>query len=355
MIRQAHDTCAIESAAMSSSSTSGIEVAADLKSAYEQARRNGQTAFIKVQIVGDKLNGVHTERKSGLGWARDFDTVQRHLDDTVPCFVIFFRGSQELMLLQYTPDNASPKDKMSYSASKAALNTLVNARQFAASGASSGSSKQVEQFFGTSKADFTHKAYTAHKGQQGPMSEVEEALAELPKTIDKKEFGKSMGYSLLATVSGKPLPPQLQNYASGNAAAVSSSLYRGSSQNFYSKPSEARKANPGAAFSANRPPAGQPTLPGWGASSPKSGGSASPPASSPSSASYPSPSQAAAAYKAACAAASPKSGSDSGLTVATGKCLVGTCDNRRVKNGYCQPCLTASAERREKVFAGTDS
>jgi hypothetical protein len=211
---------------------------------------------------------------------------------------------------------------MSYSASKAALNTLVNARQFAASGASSGNSKQVEQYFGTSKAEFTHKAYVAHKGEgqarpPGLMSEVEEALAELPKELSKRDFGKSMGYSLLATVSGKPLPPQLQNYASGsgNAASVSTSMYRGSSSNFYAKPSEARKANPGAAFSpTNRPPPGQTTLPGWGAASPKSGGGSSSSggsssngaaASSPKS-SYPSPSQAAATF-----------GGNAGLTVST--------------------------------------
>jgi hypothetical protein len=192
--------------------------------------------------------------------------------------------------------------------------------------------------------------------------QVEEALSALPKTIDKKDFGKSMGYSLLATVSGKSLPPQLANYASGggNAAQTSSNLYgrTGGSHNFFAKPSLAKAAN------VNKPPAGAPVLPGWGATSPtsaKSNASASPIASpnaaaaaaaaaSSSPSPSPSPTASAAASSLVAAGASSSIGSGAPLTVSTGKCLVSTCMSKRVKNGYCLPCLEASEKRRQAIF-----
>jgi len=203
---------------------SGIEVAPELKSAFNSARSSGNTAFIKVGIVDDKLQSVHTERKSGQGWSRDFDAIARQLEADVPAFIIFWKSRDELILITYAPDSATVKNKMSYSASKAALNTLVNARQFGASGASTGNSKGVEQYFAETKSEISYAAYQAHtkKEYHGLRSvrrtetsagshcsvvrvlirccfllcvcvqEVEEALAELPKSIDKKDFGKSM-------------------------------------------------------------------------------------------------------------------------------------------------------------------
>lgn len=145
----------------------------DCHSAYESARKLGaQTAFIKVQIRNDELQSTHVEKKGNGGWSRDFDTVARHLDLDEPAFVIFFKNRDDTVLLQYTPEDATVKHKMSYSASKSALNSLLNARQFGAGGASFGSSKAVEQYFGTTKADFTHRAYCSHNDVKGPMSEV---------------------------------------------------------------------------------------------------------------------------------------------------------------------------------------
>jgi hypothetical protein len=177
----------------STSSASGIPVSSDLKSQFEAAKRTQQVAFIQVQIKANELQPTHSERKGGQGWARDYDLIQRHLDDDVPCFIIFFKGREENILILYVPENATVKDKMSYSASKGALNTLVNARQFASTGASSGSSKQCEQVFATTKSEVTHRAYSSQSSVQGPMSEVEEALQALPKQLDRKDFGKSMG------------------------------------------------------------------------------------------------------------------------------------------------------------------
>lgn len=164
------------------------------------------------------------------GWGGDYDQIQRYLDDDQPAFIIFFKGRGEVsrdqtrdkqsrpreatqtrptliramlllvcpislfflqyLLLLYVPDSSLVKHKMSYSASKGALNTMLNARQFGSSGASTGSSKAVEQIFGTTKAEFTKAAYNAHNAVKGPMSEVEEALQALPKQLEKKDFGK---------------------------------------------------------------------------------------------------------------------------------------------------------------------
>lgn len=175
------------------STASGVGISAGLKSAYQSARTSGNVALIKVQIVNDTLDVVKTESRSGGGgWARDFDLVGRHLDKDQPCFIIFFKSKDSVVLLQYVPEESSVRSKMQYSASKSALNSLLNARQFNGSGASSGSSKSVDQYFATTPAEMTHAAYTRHTTTVGPMSEVEEALSALPKTVDKKDFGKSM-------------------------------------------------------------------------------------------------------------------------------------------------------------------
>ena len=393
------------------STASGVGISAALKSQYQTARSSGNVALIKVQIVGDVLDVVKSESRSGGGgWSRDFDLVGRHLDKDIPSFIIFFKSKESVVLLQYVPEEASVKHKMQYSASKSALNSMLNARQFSGSGASSGSSKSVEQYFATTPAELTHSAYTRHTSTTGPMSEVEEALHALPKTIEKKDFGKSMvtthtnntqrdaggrrmrnckspthcrgapltsilvafwlccvrqGYSLLATVSGKALPAQLKNYGGGgNAAETSNNLYKGGSMsNFYAKPSDAKRDN------INKPQAGAPPgLPGWGATSPKNTGTtsgsplssnaAASPTATSSPASAPSPTDAATASALAASSSSSSSFGSAGrpapLSVANGKCLVASCPRKRFKNGYCVDCLQASAQRREAVFAGTE-
>jgi hypothetical protein len=314
------------------------------------------------------------------GWGKDYDQIPRFLDDDIPCFIIFFKGRDEvrgstarmdvvlswgdsaadrasvalpvvgqLLLLLYVPEDSSVKNKMSYSASKGALNTLLNARQFASTGVSSGNSKAVEQIFGTTKAEFTHRAYASHTSVENPMSEVEEALQALPKQLDKKDFGKSMGYSLLATVSGKALPPQLSKYAAGNAASTSTSLFRGGQFNIHSKPSEAKQANKPSGMNVNRPPAGQGILPGFGgAAAAKSSPTNSASAAAAASPTSPSSSSASSSNgRAANGASGPTHVRR--LSVSTGKCLVATCENKRVKMGYCQPCLTASEARRAAI------
>ena len=251
------------------------------------------------------------------------------------------------------------KQKMSYSASKGGLNNLLNARSFGSSstGGSFGSAKQVQQIFGTTKEDFTRTAYHASMNVKGPMSEVEEALQALPKTLDKKEFGKSMGYSLLATVSGKELPPQLRNYAAGNAPSVSTSLFRGGQFNIHSKPSEAKAANK---FNVNKPSAPGQVLPGFGSAAAKVNPNATSSSSSFSSSKTSSSNSSSNVSVSSGIAAFGGSGATSAnghgrrLSVSNGKCLVAGCENKRVKNGYCASCLETSSARREAIFAGSE-
>lgn len=67
-------------------------------SAFDSARRNGDVSFIKVSIVNDRLECVHTERRgsSGGGWSRDYDAMAKQLDDDVPAFFIFWKARDDV-------------------------------------------------------------------------------------------------------------------------------------------------------------------------------------------------------------------------------------------------------------------
>ena len=65
-------------------------------SAFDSAKRLNSTAFIKVEIVNEKLEPTHQEKKGSGGWGSDYDQIQRHLEKDKPCFIIFFKGRDEV-------------------------------------------------------------------------------------------------------------------------------------------------------------------------------------------------------------------------------------------------------------------
>jgi twinfilin-like protein len=138
------------------------------------ALQNGNTRFIKVQIVNESLVPTATEAAGSTTYEQDFVKATNLMEPTTPCYIVYRLDSKsdygyQWILMAYTPDKAKVRDKMTYAATRATLKRQLGGNYF------------VNEIFGTIPKDFSKESYQKFVQSQhadAPLTQAEQALKE---------------------------------------------------------------------------------------------------------------------------------------------------------------------------------
>lgn len=178
---------------------SGVRVSADLRAAFDAAEENN-TRYIRIVIDKDALCVAQVAEKLNT-FERDFASLQMTLDRETPCFFLFwkdeatlrhvFTGKQtptmpsKLMVVLYSPESCTVRQKMIYASSRPELRALAGAN--------------ADEYHATAPSDFSIKVYKElRKEDAALLSQVEQGLRQKPS-----DNRKASGFSLLA-LAGNP-------------------------------------------------------------------------------------------------------------------------------------------------------
>ena len=160
-----------------SSLHSGITVNEGLHVTFSDARK-GLYRLVVVRIEGEELT-LTSSKVPAKDWEMEYDElVTPYLVDKQPCY-IFYRldcknslDHYQWLLLVFSPDTASSREKMLYSSSRSIVK-----KEF-------GSDYIKTEVFGTEKIDLTHDGYLeflASKEAPNPLTEEERMIADMHK------------------------------------------------------------------------------------------------------------------------------------------------------------------------------
>ena len=112
------------------STQTGITANSELAAFFAEARQEKTKAkyrMIKVLIANEQLV-LDEHRESGHSWERDWDLmVTKSVESSQPCFILFRTDemdnakSYKWLLISWSPDSASVRNKMLYASTKATL------------------------------------------------------------------------------------------------------------------------------------------------------------------------------------------------------------------------------------------
>jgi hypothetical protein len=219
-----------------SNSSSGVSFPTSLRLSLIQSLKSSirpSNPFVKLTIKDGEFQSETCNRSSST-FSSDFDSLSSYVKSDTPCFFVFYKSSSlpRPLIVSFIPESSSVKDRMVYSSSKGALNSVLNDAGYP--------NNQIDQYHATSTSELRYSSYKEGKSFDRTlvMSEVEIEEAKLEKELSRSDFKKSAGYGLIAQVSGKPLPPQLKNYGESGSNSGSGS---GGFQRVYGKPSDMAK------------------------------------------------------------------------------------------------------------------
>jgi len=185
------------------STQTGISANSDLAAFFAKARQEKTKAkyrMIKVLISNEEL--VKDEhRESGSSWERDWDLmVAKSVEGDQPCFILFRTdemddsGSYRWLLISWSPDSASVRNKMLYASTKATLK-----KDF-------GSGHISDDYYANSIEEVTLSGYKRHLASEKapqPLTRAEEELAEVRASEMKTEISIETKHQ---TVGGLSFP-----------------------------------------------------------------------------------------------------------------------------------------------------
>ncbi|XP_068152390.1 twinfilin [Drosophila tropicalis] len=174
----------------------GIRANEQLAKVFGKAK-NGKLRVVKVSIENEQLScsGTAEVKKD---WERDYDKlISPMLEETVPCYILYRLDVKiplgySWLLISWTPDTASIRQKMVYASTKATLK------------AEFGSAYITEEVHATTLDETTFDGYKKHKREfsaPAPLTTREEELQELRKTEVHTEISTNTRHQTLGGIS----------------------------------------------------------------------------------------------------------------------------------------------------------
>ncbi|EDW97621.1 twinfilin [Drosophila yakuba] len=174
----------------------GIRANEQLAKVFGKAK-NGKFRVIKVSIENEQLScGATAETKKD--WERDYDKlIGPLLEKDVPCYILYRLDAKiplgySWLLISWTPDTASIRQKMVYASTKATLKTEF------------GSAYITEELHATTLDECTLEGYRRHKqdfAAPAPLTSREEELKELRKTEVHTEINTNTRHQTLGGIN----------------------------------------------------------------------------------------------------------------------------------------------------------
>jgi len=133
--------------------STGIPVSDELHAAFAGGRATAR--FFKVSIRNDVLALDGTEDAKGDARG-DFSGIQPLLQPKLPCYILYRldhandNNQQGWIVIAYSPDGSSVKDRMTYAASRDNLKKMLGYSNF------------KDELFGSEQSDITWEAYEEH-------------------------------------------------------------------------------------------------------------------------------------------------------------------------------------------------
>uniref|UniRef100_U5EWR4 Twinfilin n=1 Tax=Corethrella appendiculata TaxID=1370023 RepID=U5EWR4_9DIPT len=161
----------------------GIKANAELLKFFGKCK-DGKTRVIKISIKNEELTLID-HKKVDKDWEKDYDKcVKSLIEDDVPCYVLYRLDPKTpighaWLLISWTPDSATVREKMLYASTKATLKLEF------------GSANIKEELHATSKDETTLDGYFKHKkafSAPNPLTTREEELEELKRNEVKTDY-----------------------------------------------------------------------------------------------------------------------------------------------------------------------
>lgn len=185
------------------STQTGISANTELASFFAEARQEAKKTKVRlIKVVIEKEQLVLEEsRETCATWERDWDSmVSRSVESDRPCYLLFRTdgmddaGSYKWVLVSWSPDTASVRNKMLYASTKATLK-----KDF-------GSGHISDDYYANSLEDVTLNGYKRHLASEKapqPLTRAEEELAEVKASETRTEISIETKHQ---TVSGLSFP-----------------------------------------------------------------------------------------------------------------------------------------------------
>ncbi|ALC45554.1 twf [Drosophila busckii] len=174
----------------------GIKANEQLAKVFGKAK-NGKIRVIKVSIENEQLccSATADVKKD---WERDYDKLLSPLfEANVPCYVLYRLDAKQSLgygwlLISWTPDTASIRQKMVYASTKATLKTDF------------GTAYITEELHATTLEETTLEGYKKHKREfaaPAPLTMREEEIKELRKTEVRTDISTDSRHQTLGGIS----------------------------------------------------------------------------------------------------------------------------------------------------------
>jgi len=181
------------------SNQSGIIASDSLKSFFGSCRDGSVRCFKVVLTETPSLDLGSKEHKAQGDWENDWDKmVPGEIDHDSPCFV-FYRlderdttGNFRWILLAWSPDHASVRQKMLYASTKVSLKQEFGMGQI------------KEDYYANMREDVKLSGYKRHLAQgegPGPLSREEEELREFRQMETRPDIGVDSKQQTLARLA----------------------------------------------------------------------------------------------------------------------------------------------------------
>lgn len=172
----------------------GISSAAELKDVFANARTNGDIRTIKVSIVDEQMVCSTCVNKQSDSWQDDFDdSTVTLLENDQPCYLLVqLSKKDEWVLITFSPDNATTREKMIYAGTRATLKSEF------------GGTYIVDEMFTTDHDEVTlsyYNQHTASKNAPPPLTAAEEELKDLKDNEEKTAHGVTTQQKLVGGIA----------------------------------------------------------------------------------------------------------------------------------------------------------
>lgn len=149
-------------------------------------KKSSKVRLVKVSIINEEL-ALDDQKDIKKDWESDFDKYIGNVDENTPCYLLFrldeFNKSVDSyfwMLVSWTPDTATTRDKMIYASTKSTLKLEF------------GTSNLKEEYHATSLEEMSLDGYKKNKVFQQastPLTQHEQEMNELRRTEVKTNIG----------------------------------------------------------------------------------------------------------------------------------------------------------------------
>jgi hypothetical protein len=167
---------------------SGITVTEGLKQEFAAAQKAADTLYFRVKIDADTFKKVDTGPAKADG-AANFAALQATLKSGEPSFIITRAGQKDgkWLFLFYVPEDSTPKEKMTYASSSAALKDGLGAASFSG------------DYSISTKNECTYDAWLHHTKEYAAEDIL--TIDELNKREEQLQSGMAAGASKTAAIA----------------------------------------------------------------------------------------------------------------------------------------------------------